>query len=137
MAWSTHIDTWELAWGIVKLVNRPNFGLLLDAFHIAAKEWADPTIVGNVKPSGPEHLGASLDKLVANVPADRVFFTQAADAELLDPPIPLHPLTDSSMPPLMCWSRNCRLFPYEEKGFMPITKVMAAFVKAGFSGWLR
>jgi 4-hydroxyphenylpyruvate dioxygenase len=135
MAWSTHINTWELSWEIVSKVNRPNFGLLLDTFHIVAKTYVDPTIEGNVKPDGHEELRASMDRLVSGIiPPERVFFCQAADGERLEP----HQLTGISMHPLMYWSRNCRLFPLEEGSFLPAVEVVAAFAKAGFSDtWMR
>jgi 4-hydroxyphenylpyruvate dioxygenase len=35
MAWSPHVSSWENVWQFVKLVDRPNFGCVLDTFHIA------------------------------------------------------------------------------------------------------
>ena len=35
LCWSTHIDTWEKVWEVVRRVDRPNFGLCLPTFNIA------------------------------------------------------------------------------------------------------
>ncbi|WP_380177642.1 sugar phosphate isomerase/epimerase family protein [Kalamiella sp. sgz302252] len=37
MAWSTHINTTDAAWRLVQRINEPNLGLVVDAFHIFAR----------------------------------------------------------------------------------------------------
>jgi len=37
VAWGTHFDTCQETWELVQRVNRPNFGLCLDTYHIAAR----------------------------------------------------------------------------------------------------
>lgn len=147
MCWSTTNYTWQHSWNIVQKVDRSNFGLVLDAFHIAGYEFADPTTPGGVRPDGESRLKASLTELVKEIPGDRVFYTQLVDAERLDPPlVALNSEEGSASPyyvkgqqPRMSWSRNCRLFPYEEDrgGYMPIEQVCRAFLAIGFEGWIR
>lgn len=142
IAWSTTNNTWQLSWDIVQRVARPNFGLVLDAFHIAAYEYADPTVPGGVRPDGPARLAASLAELAKEVPGDRVFYVQVTDAERLDTPLVeggKSPYWVEGQQPWMSWSRNCRLFPYEvERGaYLPIEDVVRTFVATGFEGWVR
>lgn len=141
---------WQHGWNIILKVDRPNFGVLLDAFHIAGYEFVDPTLPNFTRPDGPARLEASLAELVRTIPASKIFFVQLADAEKLDKPF-VHVGTrvaDKSkiseyhvegQQPHMSWSRNCRLFPYEEErgAFMPIEQVMEAFLATGFKGWAR
>ena len=42
VAWGKYFDTWQSTWELVKKVDRPNFGLCLDTFHIAGRVWGDP-----------------------------------------------------------------------------------------------
>lgn len=147
MCWSTTNYTWQQGWNIIQKVARPNFGAVLDAFHVAGHEYADPTAEGGVRPDGVIRLQASLEELVKTIPGDRVFYIQIVDAERLSPPLAALGSKDGSKSPYyvegqhpcMSWSRNCRLFPYEEDrgGFMPIEQVTKAFLATGFKGWVR
>ena len=120
---------------------------MLDAFHIAGFEYADPTAPGCVRPDGKERLAKSLAELVKVIPGDRVFYIQLVDAERLDVPLAplgseegsLSPYYIKGQQPGMSWSRNCRLFPCEtERGaFMPVEQVCKAFIETGFKGWIR
>ncbi|KAK4705465.1 hypothetical protein P7C70_g734, partial [Phenoliferia sp. Uapishka_3] len=146
MLWSTTNFTWQHGWNIVQKVDRPNFGAVLDAFHIAGYEYADPTVPGGVRPDGEERLVSSLKELVRTIPGERVFYIQLVDAERLEVPLApldseegsLSPYYTKGQQPGMSWSRNCRLFPYEtERGaYMPIEQVCKAFIETGFKGWV-
>lgn len=59
MAWSKVINTLPEAWDIVKKVNRPNFGLVVDAFHIFS-------------------LGRTVADL-DDIPAEKIFLVQLSD----------------------------------------------------------
>lgn len=133
--------TWQTGWDIVTRVDRPNFGVVLDSFHIAGYDYADPSVPGTTRPDGGERLHASIEELVHAIPGDRVFYLQVVDGERLEKPITKDsgsPYYVATQPARMSWSRNCRLFPYEtERGaFMPIEKVVQAFLKTGFTGWI-
>lgn len=141
MCWSTHAYTWQDGWLLVQKVDRPNFGLVLDAFHIAGWEYGDPTINGGVRLNAEDRLSKSLEELVKTVPGDRVFYVQLVDAERVAPPIARDtgsPYYVEGQQPRMSWSRNCRLFPYEtdKGGYLPIERVCQALLKTGFTGWI-
>ena len=140
VAWGTHIDTWKGTWDIVKCVNRPNFGLCLDTFHIVAREWGDPTAPGCKRTDGIENLKRSMEELGREVDVNKVFYVQIGDAELLDEPLVKgHPFYNEQQLPRMSWSRNARLFPWEEngKGCLPLQPVIDAIFKTlGFKGYV-
>ncbi|GAA5891088.1 hypothetical protein JCM6882_006416 [Rhodosporidiobolus microsporus] len=146
MCWSTTNYTWQKSWSIVQKVDRPNFGLVLDGFHIAGRDFADPTAPSGIRIGGHTRLACSLDELVRTVPVEKIFYLELADAELISPPLSeigakepsKSPFHVDGQQPRMSWSRNCRLFPYEQDrgGYMPVDKVMKAFVELGFEGYL-
>ena len=115
VAWGTHIDTWQGTWEAVKGVNKPNFGLCLDTYHIAARVWGDPTADSCKNPDGDAQLQRSLAQLVKEVDVNKIFYLQVGDAERLDQPlIAGHPFHTNVQLPRMSWSRNARLFAFEE-----------------------
>lgn len=125
---------------MVQAVDRPNFGLVLDAFHIAGYDYADPSIPEFVRPDAKERIAKTIAEL-PSVPAEKVFFVQLCDAEKLDQPIVQgqSPYYNPEQPSRMSWSRNCRLFPYEEDrgAFMPVEVIMKAIFATGFEGFVR
>jgi 4-hydroxyphenylpyruvate dioxygenase len=78
LAWGRFVNTWQHSWRIVQAADHPALGLCLDSFHILSRT-ADV--------SG-----------IADVPGDRLFFVQLADAPRLDMDV-------------LQWSRHHRLFP--------------------------
>lgn len=140
IAWGKYADTWERSWELVKKVNRPNFGLCLDTFHIAGRTWGDPTTASGQTDDADRQLQKSLRQLVTEVDVSKVFYVQAGDAEKLDPPLDdRHPFFAADQPARMSWSRNARLFPYEQGlgGYLPIESVMVAIVNGlGYDGWV-
>lgn len=123
------------------MANRPNVGLVLDAFNVLAVEFADPYNPaghGRLYPTLGESvdvLCASMASLVSTVPGDRIFFFQVADAERVDPVAFERPV-DPRVPALMPWSRAHRLYPFEFErgGYMPVQLVAAAVVATGYGG---
>ncbi|EAW11684.1 sugar phosphate isomerase/epimerase family protein [Aspergillus clavatus NRRL 1] len=140
LSWAQR-NTWASTWEAVRMANRPNVGLIIDAFNVLAVEWADPYNPaghGRIYPTIEESvdvLCASLAGLVASVPGDRIFFFQVGDAELMDPTTFLPP-SDPQIPPLLPWSRGHRLYPYESSrgGYMPTHLVAAAVLATGYKG---
>lgn len=64
LAWGRHVRDYQQAWDIVNGVDRDNFGIVLDSFHIFAR---------------------NLDlELLAEIPGDRIAIVQIADAPVLD-----------------------------------------------------
>lgn len=140
VAWGTHYDTWQGSWELVKRVDRPNFGLCLDTFHIACRVWGDPLSPSGKTSNADQDLEVSMKELVAEVDVDKVFYVQIGDAErlngILDSKHPYHSLQRA---PRMSWSRNARLFPFEEHlgGVLPIERVSRTIVcELGYKGWL-
>ncbi|GJN89462.1 hypothetical protein Rhopal_002448-T1 [Rhodotorula paludigena] len=141
MCWSTTNYTWQ------------HIGLVLDAFHIAGYEYADPCSTTGVRDNGAERLAASLEELVRTVSLSKIYYLQLADARLLSPPLlPLgsttaaaqaegkavSPLQVDGQQPRMTWSRTSRLFPGESDrgGYMPIWECAQAFLKTGYKGYV-
>jgi 4-hydroxyphenylpyruvate dioxygenase len=140
LAWGAHVYLWEQSWEIVKAVDRTNVGLCLDTFHIAGRVWADPEVESGQNTDGDEALKESLSRLVKEVRVEKVLYIQLSDAERLSKPlIEGHEYYDASMPSRMTWSRNARLFPFEEEhgGYMPIVPIAKAIVNdLGYRGWV-
>ena len=140
LSWATR-NTWSASWEAVRFANRPNVGLILDAFNILAVEFADPYNPaghGRIYPTLEESLQVltgSLTSLAVTVPGDRIFFFQCGDAELMNPST-FPPPTDPTIPALLPWSRSHRLFPLEQSrgGYMPVELVAAAVLATGYKG---
>lgn len=80
LAWGTFVSDYRRAWRIVELADHPQLGVCLDSFHTLSRGH-DPAAI-------------------ADIPADKIFFLQLADAP------------DLSMD-VLSWSRHHRLFPGE------------------------
>lgn len=140
VAWGTYIDLWEQSWDLVKAVDRPNFGLCLDTFHIAGRVWGDPSAAEGKNTNADAELAASLSRLVREVDLAKVFYVQLSDAEKLSSPLMAgNPLHVEGQPRRMTWSRAARLFPCEEHlgGYLPVLDVAHAIVnELGYRGWI-
>lgn len=140
LSWATR-NTWSSSWEAVRFANRPNVGLIVDAFNVLAVEFADPYNPaghGRIYSTFEDSIGIltdSLASLVASVPGDRIFFFQCGDAELMDPATFLPPV-DAETPALLPWSRGHRLYPLEQSrgGYMPVELVAAAVLATGYQG---
>jgi 4-hydroxyphenylpyruvate dioxygenase len=99
LAWGRHVSTYDVAWKLVKEVDHPNLGICLDSFHILSR-------------------GTSLN-LIDEIPGEKIFFVQLADAPLLSLDV-------------LSWSRHHRLFPGE--GGWDIPNFVARVLRAGYRG---
>ncbi|KAF7317653.1 Sugar phosphate isomerase [Mycena kentingensis (nom. inval.)] len=136
LSWGAHVDLWEQAWDIVERVDCPNFGTLLDTYHILARVYGDPTAANGILPNADELLEKSL-AMLSRTPglASKLFYIQLSDAELLSPPLTSsHPFFNADQKVTMQWSRNARLFPAE--GYLPVDKVARVIFDLGWSGWV-
>ncbi|KAE8382312.1 xylose isomerase-like protein [Aspergillus bertholletiae] len=140
LAWGTFISTWESLWEVVRRVDRPNFGCCLDTFNIAGRVWADPASASGKTQDADAALAASLKNLVRTIDVHKVFYVQVVDAERMQQPlIEGHPFYVEGQPARMSWSRNARLFLYEQDrgGYLPVVQVAEAFLQGlGFEGWV-
>jgi 4-hydroxyphenylpyruvate dioxygenase len=99
LAWGRQVNRWRHAWRIVEQAAHPALGLILDSFHTLA--------VGDDL--------AGLDQ----VPADKLFFVQLADAPRLTLDV-------------LSWSRHFRNFPGQ--GQLPVASFLGAAFDAGYGG---
>jgi 4-hydroxyphenylpyruvate dioxygenase len=99
LAWGRHVNRWRHAWSIVQRAAHPALGLIVDSFH---------TLALRDDPSG-----------IAEVPADKLFFVQLADAPWLDMDV-------------LSWSRHFRNFPGQ--GQLPVTEFLRAALASGYRG---
>lgn len=100
LAWGRTVNTYEHSWSLVEQAGRDNLGVCLDSFHVLSR---------NSDPSG-----------FSNIPPDKIFFLQLADA-------PKQQLMD-----LLSWSRHHRNFPGE--GSFQLVNFMVELTRAGYSG---
>ncbi|KAL4942352.1 hypothetical protein BDV06DRAFT_222288 [Aspergillus oleicola] len=144
LCWSTHIDTWEASWEVVKRVNRENFGLCLDSFNIAGRIYADPAALSGKTTNAEEAVSQSMARLRSLVRSgeldiNKIFYIQLVDGERLTSPLDSsHPFHVDGQPVRMNWSRNARLFPCEEErgGYLPVLEIARTFFEIGFRGWV-
>ena len=99
LAWGQNIRRWSHAWKVVQEADHPALGLILDSFH---------TLSLGDDPSG-----------IAQVPGERIFFVQLADAPKLTMDV-------------LSWSRHFRNFPGQ--GDLPVEDFTRAVVASGYRG---
>lgn len=99
LAWGKYVDDYRRTWEIVRRADRPNLGICLDSFHILSR--------------GHDPAG------IEEIPAEKIFFLQLADAPKLDMDV-------------LSWSRHHRLFPGE--GDFDLVNFMTHVVRAGYAG---
>jgi sugar phosphate isomerase/epimerase len=137
--WATAAPTWREVYDLVVATDRPNIGLCLDTFQIAAGEWGDPTtqsgrLEGISQSELEEKFQKSLESLGSTIPPDRIYLLQVSNA--YKPPRPLYPKPDDSgMRPRGRWSGAFRPMPGKPGGYLPIVEVAKAVKGTGFKGW--
>jgi 4-hydroxyphenylpyruvate dioxygenase len=99
LSWARHVRLWRHAWRIVQHAGHPALGLIVDSFH---------TLALNDDPAG-----------LAEIPGDRIFFVQLADAPRLSMDV-------------LSWSRHYRNFPYQ--GDLPVDGFVRAVLASGYRG---
>jgi len=99
LAWGRYVDDYRRAWHIVELADHPTVGICLDSFHILSRGH-DP-------------------KAIEEIPGDRIFFLQLADAPALSMDV-------------LSWSRHHRLFPGE--GSFDLAGFLGHVLRAGYTG---
>ncbi|MGW6020358.1 bifunctional sugar phosphate isomerase/epimerase/4-hydroxyphenylpyruvate dioxygenase family protein [Streptomyces sp. NPDC055099] len=99
LAWGRHVSTYDHAWRIVEQADHPALGTCLDSFHILSRG-SDP-------------------KGIADIPGEKIFFLQLADAPLMAVDV-------------LQWSRHYRCFPGQ--GGFDLAALVSATVRAGYQG---
>ncbi|KAG0646701.1 3-dehydroshikimate deHydratase [Hyphodiscus hymeniophilus] len=133
LCWGTFNDTWEKSWAVVQAVDRDNFGLCLDTFNIAGREWADPASPTGMVENGDEVFTESMRRMARTIDVRKVFYVQVVDAERLKQPLDdRHAFHVKGQKPRMSWSRNCRLFICEEDRGGQFVMTTGWGIKVGF-----
>ena len=99
LAWGRHVNTWQQVWNIVRQADHPSLGVLLDSFHTLSLK-GDPSAI-------------------ADIPGDKIFFVQMADAPILAMDV-------------LEWSRHFRCFPGQ--GEFDLPGFLAPIIKSGYTG---
>ncbi|HET6392390.1 MAG TPA: TIM barrel protein [Blastococcus sp.] len=99
LAWGRHVSTWDRSWDAVRRADSPALGLCLDSFHVLSR--------------GGDPAG------FAEVPGEKLFFLQLADAPHLDMDV-------------LQWSRHHRLFPGQ--GAFDLPGFLESVLAAGYPG---
>ncbi|KAH7409321.1 3-dehydroshikimate dehydratase-like protein [Cadophora sp. MPI-SDFR-AT-0126] len=138
LCWSTYFDTWQKGWDLVEMVDRPNFGMCLDTYNIAGRVYGDPASPTGKTPNADEDMKKSLEELIKRVDVKKVFYIQVVDAEKMrDPLVEGHAFYAADQPARMSWSRNARLFAFEEGGYLPVLDVARVIIEClGYKGWV-
>ncbi|KIW43956.1 uncharacterized protein PV06_05002 [Exophiala oligosperma] len=121
-------------------VDRPNFGLCLDTYHVLARLWADPTDSSGLRPGGTAALRDSIQRFLDVCPRDKIVYVQLSDAERMSPPIwPGHPAYHEDKYGVHSWCTYGRLFPQEDEqgAYLPMEDITHAWlVRKGWKGWV-
>ncbi|KFG72628.1 bifunctional sugar phosphate isomerase/epimerase/4-hydroxyphenylpyruvate dioxygenase family protein [Streptomyces mutabilis] len=99
IAWGRHISTYDHAWRVVESADHPALGTCLDSFHILSRG------------SDPEGI--------EDIPGEKIFFLQLADAPLLAMDV-------------LQWSRHYRCFPGQ--GGFDVAGLVRHVLRAGYDG---
>jgi 4-hydroxyphenylpyruvate dioxygenase len=99
LAWGRRVSEYDHAWRIVNAADHPALGVCLDSFHILSR-------------------GTSLSA-IAEIPAEKLFFVQLADAP--------HLVMD-----VLQWSRHYRCFPGQ--GGFALADFVTRVLDAGYAG---
>ena len=99
LAWGSKIKLFSQVWEVVRRVNHPHLGLALDSFHtLSLRDNPDP---------------------IAQLPGDKIFFLQLADAPWVNTDVLTH-------------SRHYRCFPGQ--GEFEMARFTRAVIDAGYTG---
>ncbi|MET9436612.1 TIM barrel protein [Streptomyces sp. NPDC006551] len=99
LAWGRHISTYDHAWRVVEMADHPALGTCLDSFHILSR--------------GSDPAG------IAEIPGEKIFFLQLADAPLMAMDV-------------LRWSRHHRCFPGQ--GGFDVAGLVSTALRAGYRG---
>lgn len=99
LAWGRHVNTYQQVWDIVRQADHPALGVLLDSFHTLSLK-GDP-------------------RAIADIPGDKIFFVQMADAPILAMDV-------------LEWSRHFRCFPGQ--GEFDLPGFLAPIIQSGYGG---
>ncbi|MGK9065039.1 3-dehydroshikimate dehydratase QuiC [Stutzerimonas chloritidismutans] len=99
LAWGRHVNTYQQVWNLVRQVDHRALGAILDSFHTLSLK-GDPSAI-------------------ADIPAEKIFFVQMADAPVLAMDV-------------LEWSRHFRCFPGQ--GEFDLPNFLAPIMRTGYTG---
>jgi 4-hydroxyphenylpyruvate dioxygenase len=99
LSWGRNVSLWGHAWRIVQQADHPALGLIVDSFHTLAR--------------GDDFSG------IADVPGEKIFFVQMADAPKLSMDV-------------LNWGRHFRNFPGQ--GDLDVNGFLRAVLASGYNG---
>ncbi|WP_409484904.1 bifunctional sugar phosphate isomerase/epimerase/4-hydroxyphenylpyruvate dioxygenase family protein [Arsenicicoccus dermatophilus] len=99
LAWGRHVSTYDHAWELVRRADHPALGTCLDSFHVLSR--------------GSDPAG------IEQIPGDKIFFLQLADAPALCLDV-------------LSWSRHHRVFPGQ--GDWDLPGFTAQVLRTGYAG---
>ncbi len=99
LAWGRHVNTYQQVWNLVRQADHPALGMILDSFHTLSLK-GDPAAI-------------------AEIPGDKIFFVQMADAPILAMNV-------------LEWSRHFRCFPGQ--GEFDLAGFLAPIIRTGYRG---
>lgn len=99
LAWGRHVNTYQQVWKLVKQADHSALGVILDSFHTLSLK-GDPAAI-------------------AEIPGDKIFFVQMADAPILAMDV-------------LEWSRHFRCFPGQ--GEFDLAGFLAPIIRTGYRG---
>ncbi|WP_251976286.1 sugar phosphate isomerase/epimerase family protein [Salinicola avicenniae] len=104
LAWGRHVDDYREAWRLVRLVDHPALSVVLDSYHVLARDLDLQTL--------------------ADIPAERIGLVQLADAP--------RPPANADRHALQSLSRHRRAFPGQ--GELAIGAFLEAVGRTGYAG---
>ncbi|CZS89489.1 uncharacterized protein RAG0_00866 [Rhynchosporium agropyri] len=130
-------DLREKEWDLVERVDHTNFGMCLDTYNVSGRVYGYPVSASGKTPNAEEDMKKSLEELVQRVNVKKIFYIQVVDAEKMRSPlVEGHAFYAADQPARMSWSRNARLFAFEEGGYLPVLNVARAIIEGlGYKGW--
>ncbi|TBU99039.1 3-dehydroshikimate dehydratase QuiC [Phytopseudomonas dryadis] len=99
LAWGRHVNTYQQVWNLVRQADHAAVGVILDSFHTLSLG-GDPAAI-------------------AEIPGDKIFFVQMADAPILAMDV-------------LEWSRHFRCFPGQ--GEFDLPGFLAPIIRTGYTG---
>jgi 4-hydroxyphenylpyruvate dioxygenase len=140
VAFAQHNALWQDSLRIAKKVDRPNFKICLDSYHIHARIWGDACAADGRIPGGDVAAEQSTRDFLSNCPKELISYMQLSDASRWSPPLSIDDAAFESLEvrdPRLLWSRIARPFPLEEPGYFPVVDIARAWlVEYGWNGWV-
>ncbi|KAJ7693889.1 xylose isomerase-like protein [Mycena rosella] len=130
-SWSTHVRTWQDAIQVALKVDRPNFSICLDAFHIGTYlEHANSAQIPASSMPAEQSLAESMAELARTPHASKFTLYQLTDAAPVPNPLPANqPAQDPAAPGLQTMSRTNRPYPFTEGGLLPLLDISRAVLE--------